>query len=389
MCKSLQIADGIRYSAIPRSYLQTVQGGEGHIEMCPQLVGASCLALFKRGEALCIAEFKFHQKPTSVDFYDVHACKRKIVGEEYLVLALVLGNPDDDLYFLPKRLAVDNAGIALPSIEVVAYLMEHLHVEVPHINLPVILLGGTGLASLRAVVDIVQGRVIPESAYNLQPKISQPVNEILLGEESIGNDSLGILIDGGIQACQNMKVPVNEGEAMLLLFRIPLLYLSLQIALVIRTLHLRPCYGLDMLYVCHCLAAYQIPYRIPLLVNSFRGNHAAVGRLESSKHEALMEEGVHDAHSEQLKSPFGLPGRARPEEPKSRSVLARLADIARIDSQCLDADAVLEIVLGHAEVERYRVCTALLEVVAIGLLVIAAEGGKLSEISFLHHYIKN
>ena len=112
-------------------------------------------------------------------------------------------------------------------------------------------------------------------------------------------------------------------------------------------------------------------------------------QMESSKHKALMEEGVHNAHSEHLKTPFGLPGRARPEESKSRSVLACLADIARIDSQSLDADAVLEIVLGHTEVERYRVCTAFLEVVAIGLLVIAAEGGKLSEISFLHHDIKN
>ena len=124
-------------------------------------------------------------------------------------------------------------------------------------------------------------------------------------------------------------------------------------------------------------------------VNSFRGNHATAGRLESSKHKALMEESVHNAHSEHLKTPFGLPGTARPEAPKSRSVLACFADIARIDSQSLDADAALEVALSHLEVERHRVNAAFLEVAAIGLLVMAAEGGKLREISFLHHYIKN
>ena len=107
MHKSLQIADGIRNSTLPCSHLQAVQGGEGHVEVCPEFVGAPCLALFERGEALCITEFKFYQEPASADFYDVHTCKSKVVGEEYLVLALVLGNPDDNLDILFERLAAD------------------------------------------------------------------------------------------------------------------------------------------------------------------------------------------------------------------------------------------------------------------------------------------
>ena len=102
-----------------------------------------------------------------------------------------------------------------------------------------------------------------------------------------------------------------------------------------------------------------------------------------------MAEGVNDAKPEDLKPPLGLSCAAGPEISKTRSMPARLAYITRIDGQCLYADAALEVALGHLEVERHRVNAAFLEVAAIGLLVMAAEGGKLCEISFLHYHIKN
>ena len=56
--------------------------------------------------SICIV---FSEKTSLLSFviYDVHTCKRKVVGEEYLVLALVLGNPDDNLDILFERLAAD------------------------------------------------------------------------------------------------------------------------------------------------------------------------------------------------------------------------------------------------------------------------------------------
>ena len=111
MYNSLQIADGIRNSALPCSYFQAVQGGEGHVEVCPKLVSAPCLALLDRCEALCVAEFKFHQEPASVYLHDVHFCQREVVGEENLVLAAILGDPNDDLDSLFERLAVDDTGM--------------------------------------------------------------------------------------------------------------------------------------------------------------------------------------------------------------------------------------------------------------------------------------
>ena len=192
MHKSLQIADGIRYSAFLCSHLQAVQGGEGHVEVCPEFVGAPCLALLKRCETLCIAEFKFHQKPASVYLDDIHASQREVVREEYLVPAAVLGNPDDDFDILFERLAVDNTSIALPTVEVIVNPMEDLHVEILHINLPVILLGRTWLTCLRPLVDIIQGSVIPESADKFQSELCQPVHKVLLGKEGIGHHSFGI-----------------------------------------------------------------------------------------------------------------------------------------------------------------------------------------------------
>ena len=88
MCKCLEITDGIRYSALSGRHLQTVERGEGHVEVCPVLAHASGLALLKRGIALGIAKFELHQEPASVRFNDVRSCKGEVVGEEYLVLAI-------------------------------------------------------------------------------------------------------------------------------------------------------------------------------------------------------------------------------------------------------------------------------------------------------------
>ncbi len=99
MCKHFEITDGIRYSALRGCHLQ------------------------------------------AVDFYDVGTCKGEVVGEEYLVLALVLGEPDNYLDFLFQGLAVDGPAEALSTIEVVVQLKEHLHVEPVHVHLSIILLG--------------------------------------------------------------------------------------------------------------------------------------------------------------------------------------------------------------------------------------------------------
>ena len=87
-------------------------------------------ASLERSIALGITEFKFHQEPTSVDFYDVGTCKGEVVGEEYLVLALVLGEPDNHLDFLLQGLAVDVPAEALSTIESVV----KLKAIVPYIN---------------------------------------------------------------------------------------------------------------------------------------------------------------------------------------------------------------------------------------------------------------
>ena len=266
MYKSLQIADGIRNSAFPRSYFQTVQGGEGHVEVCPKLVIAPCLTLLERCEALCVAEFKFHQEPASVYLHDVHPCQREVVGEEYLVLAAILGDPNDDLDSLFERLAVDYTGIAFSTVETIVNLMEHPHVEILYIDLPVILLGSARFSCLRSIVEVVQGCVIPETAYQLQSELCQPVHKVLLRKEGICYDSFGVLIDSRGHASKNMQVPVDEREALFLILRILLLNLSLHLALMIWTLYRRPCHGLDMLYIGHSLAACQIPHVSSLLV---------------------------------------------------------------------------------------------------------------------------
>ena len=112
MC-NFEITDGIKYSALLGCHLQAIERGEGHVEVCPVLVHASGLVSLERSIALGITEFKFHQEPASVDFYDVGTCKGEVVGEEYLVLALVLGEPDNHLDFLLQGLAVDGSAEAL------------------------------------------------------------------------------------------------------------------------------------------------------------------------------------------------------------------------------------------------------------------------------------
>ena len=94
MRKSLEVADGIGYSALPGCHLQAVQRREGHVEVCPVLVHAPGLASLKRGEAFCIAKFELHEEPASVNLHDVFTCECEVVGEEDLVFAAVLGDPE-------------------------------------------------------------------------------------------------------------------------------------------------------------------------------------------------------------------------------------------------------------------------------------------------------
>ena len=193
MCKRLEITDRIRYSVLPGCHLQAVERGEGHVEVCPVLVHASGLASLERSIALGITEFKFHQEPTSVDFYDVGTCKGEVVGEEYLVLALVLGEPDNYLDFLLQGLAVDGPAEALSTIESVVKLKELLHVELVHVHLSIILLGCARQSGLWSLVEIVERSVIPEAGDDLQPHFGKAVHEVPLREECISHHPLGIL----------------------------------------------------------------------------------------------------------------------------------------------------------------------------------------------------
>ena len=56
MCKGLEIADGIGYSALLGCHLQAVQRCEGHVEVRPVLVHAPGMASLKRGMAFYIAK---------------------------------------------------------------------------------------------------------------------------------------------------------------------------------------------------------------------------------------------------------------------------------------------------------------------------------------------
>jgi len=102
-----------------------------------------------------------------------------------------------------------------------------------------------------------------------------------------------------------------------------------------------------------------------------------------------MPERVNDAHAEDFEPQFGLARDTGPEISEPGGAPAELADVAGVDGQGLDADAAIEILPRHPEVERHRVHAAFLEVAAIGLLVGRAERAQLREIGFLHHNKKN
>ena len=66
MCHSLQITHRIVQSHLPGCHLKAVHRGEGHIEVCPEFICASCLASIKRGIPFCVAELKLNLKTCTV-----------------------------------------------------------------------------------------------------------------------------------------------------------------------------------------------------------------------------------------------------------------------------------------------------------------------------------
>ena len=390
MCKCLEIADGIGYSALPGCHLQAVQRCEGHVEVCPVLVHAPGLASLKRGEAFCIAKFELHEEPASVNLHDVFTCECEIVGEEDLVLAAVLGDPYDHLDLLLQGLAVYDSHEALPAVEGIVYFIEHLHVEVLHVHLPVVLPWRPRLAGPLPLVDVVERGVVPESGYNLQVEPCESVHEVLLREECVSHHRFGVIEHLLGETAEDMQVPVDEVELLFHLLGVALRYFLGDLRLVVGTLYGNVTHGrLHMLQVCHGLAADHVSCRFAVFHYRLGGEHAAAWGLESAEHETVVPERVYDAHAKDLESPFGLSCNTGPEVAESGRVPARLADVAGVDGQSLDTDAALEILLRHPEVERHRVHAAFLEVAAIGLLVGRAERAQLREISFLHHNKKN
>ena len=182
MCKHFEITDGIRCSALRGCHLQ------------------------------------------AVDFYDVGTCKGEVVGEEYLVLALVLGEPDNYLDFLFQGLAVDGPAEALSTIEVVVQLKEHLHVEPVHVHLSIILLGRARQSGLWSLVEIVERSIIPEAGDDLQPHFGKAVHEVPLREECISHNPLGILENLLRKTSEHMQVPVDDVESLLRLIGIAIGY---------------------------------------------------------------------------------------------------------------------------------------------------------------------
>ena len=92
MCHSLQITHRIVHSHLPDCHLKAVHGGEGHIEVCPKFIGASCLASVKRGISLCVAEFKLNLKTCAVHSDDIAPRQSEVVGEKEQQEAIDFGN---------------------------------------------------------------------------------------------------------------------------------------------------------------------------------------------------------------------------------------------------------------------------------------------------------
>ena len=390
MRKRLEITDRIRNSAFPCGHPQAVQGSEGHVEVCPELVPAPGLAFLERGIALCIAEFKFHEEPASVNVHDACGGQRQVVGEEDLVPAAIPGKPDGYLHLPPERLAVYGSRIALTAVELIVCQMEHVHVEVVHVHFAVIEFRAPRPSGSLPLVDVVQHGVIPETGDELQAQLVKSVDETFLGEERVCHNAPRVPEDIGGQASQRVQIPVYKVEAPVRLVRIPLLNLRFHAALVIGTLHGYVAeHGFHVLHVRHGLAAHKVSCGPSLLDHRVSGEHAAVRRLEPAEHDTLMAESVDDADAEYLKPPLGPAGGAGPEIARTGRMSAGLADIARINGKRLDADAVAEVGSGQGKIERRRIHAAFLEVAAIGLLIGRAECGKLREIGFLHHNKKN
>lgn len=193
MCHSLQITHRIVQSHLPGCHFKAVHGGEGHIEVCPEFIGASCLASIKRGISLCVAELKLNLKTCTVYSDDINSRQREVVGEKDLVFFPILGEPDNNLDFRLERFAVYLSDKALPVVKVIVHLMKHLTVKTVDINLAEIFLWPSCLSSMGLSVYVPKSGIITQTANELKPQFVKAIDEIVLGKECIRNNQIGIL----------------------------------------------------------------------------------------------------------------------------------------------------------------------------------------------------
>lgn len=393
--KRFEVAHGELYPVLPGDMFQTVDGCEGHVVVELQLADAPCLAFAQGGVLLGVPEAELDLEPGPVNLDDVVPAVLLVVRGEVCFLPLaVLRLPYDDFHRPFEGLAVHGTTVVLAIIILLPDLEEHLWVKVVKVNLAVIEFGPAALPGLPSFVKVHQHCVIAEPAHELHADLLKPVDEWLLGEERVGYNGIGQSFQPPGHTLDYKEIPQGEREFLslgLCLFD-KLVKGLLFVLLVIRSLDIciRQHFH-DMGHVGYVLRTDKVLGNLPLPVNGLPCAVFGPRCLYSRKHDAVFCLGIDDAYAKDLKSELRLLCASRPKVTHARSMLAGVADVARVYRYGGTSMAAFKILFGKAcvEADGIELAPALTRVVAICLLTLGAIPFELRIVYFVHNLIKN
>ena len=243
---------------------------------------------------LCIPIAKLDLEPGSVKVEYILARECSVCREEQLAF-LVRHDPDDETHLALQCLGVSNqrVGYAWQSID--EDRQHSRHVEFLQVYLAVNRLGPSPLATSLSLVQIAQVGIVAETADEMEAVLMDAVIESTCGEECVGNDKVG-------QLQQILAVALDDSNVMIDKCHVALLQLKVS------------------------------------------------RRLMGAKHHAVVTVDVYQSETHNLQPMLHGTSTSRPETTDMRSLLARLADVARINGYGLTF-LTAEVAKGERDVE--------------------------------------
>lgn len=334
-CDGKSASGGLVYSFSCLS--GNIYSGQGCVVTEREPVGVSGLPMLKPGILFCIPVDKLDLESGVVDEKDISCRQIRISTEKNLSHDLVPAPEfhDHDPDLSSEGLAFDYGGVKvnLFAINVDGLPVEHIIPEIMDVDSPVKFLRTAASCLPWASIEVLQYRVITQSAHHAESESGSPHDKIIACKQAVPYKNVG-----------------NTEKLILVLEYRPQALRCLVVALILH-------------------------------VFKIERSAASCGErncLHCEKESGIADSGGHLSETENLKTPFYFTGTSRPVFAKSRSFLARFTEEAVIKS---DGDPVPAFFKKHPRVEGAPV-ELLFEVLPEATLAGLSMSGHRQEIQF-------